>query len=108
MCVLFLNLVNVIAYHVLLVERVHWLRARAQKQRWEEEVTLVGYEMQWTVRFFIHKQEDWERRRTMANDNQATGPAAYAARKAEMWGWMAQDANYSFIKANSVYITPFL
>ncbi|KAH9959751.1 hypothetical protein BGW80DRAFT_1183207, partial [Lactifluus volemus] len=89
-------------------QRVHWLRARAQKQRWKEEVILVGYEMQWTVRFFIHKQEDWERRRTMANDNQATGPAAYAARKAAMWGWMAQDANDSFKRTNSIYITPFL
>ncbi|KAF8955608.1 hypothetical protein BDZ97DRAFT_1605370, partial [Flammula alnicola] len=25
--------------------RVHWLRARAQKQRWREELILVAYEM---------------------------------------------------------------
>lgn len=95
-----------LTHPTVLVQRVHWLRGRAQKLRWEEEVILVGYEMQWTVRFFVHKQEVWERRRVMANGNQATGPAAYAARKAAMWGWMAQDANHSFIRANSGYITP--
>jgi hypothetical protein len=110
MCVLFFKSCEChgFTHPTLLVQRVHWLRGRAQKGRWEEEVILVGYEMQWTVRFFVHKQEVWEGRRAMANDNQATGPAAYAARKAAMWGWMAQDANHLFIKANSAYITPLL
>ena len=30
----------------LLVKRVHWLRARAQKDRWSEECMLVRYEME--------------------------------------------------------------
>ena len=25
--------------------------------RWQEEVTLTTYEMQWTVRFFLHKSK---------------------------------------------------
>jgi hypothetical protein len=27
--------------------------------RWREEVTLTGYEMQWTVRYFSHMREKW-------------------------------------------------
>jgi hypothetical protein len=42
------------------VQRVHWLRARAQKARWQEEVTLLGYEMQWTVRYYMHMSERWQ------------------------------------------------
>jgi hypothetical protein len=28
--------------------------------RWQEEVTLTSYEMQWTVRFFLHKSKTFE------------------------------------------------
>ena len=27
--------------------------------RWQEEVTLTGYEMQWTVRYFLHMSHKW-------------------------------------------------
>ena len=41
------------------VRRVHWLRARAQLMRWQEELTLTGYEMQWTVRYFLYMSRKW-------------------------------------------------
>jgi hypothetical protein len=46
-------------YRTLTVRRVHWLRARAQLMRWKEEVTLTGYEMQWTVRYFQYQSQKW-------------------------------------------------
>ncbi|KAG1901611.1 uncharacterized protein F5891DRAFT_979428 [Suillus fuscotomentosus] len=33
----------------LLVYRVHWLKAKARWQRWEEELSLVQHEMGWTL-----------------------------------------------------------
>ena len=44
----------------LSVWRVHWLRAQAQKECWEEEVILIWYEMQWTVQYFLHNRGLWE------------------------------------------------
>jgi hypothetical protein len=44
---------------MFLVRRVHWLRARAQLMRWQEEVCLTNYEMQWTVRYFSHVSSKW-------------------------------------------------
>ncbi|KAF8808485.1 hypothetical protein BYT27DRAFT_7096736, partial [Phlegmacium glaucopus] len=41
---------------------VHWLRARVlhsvtrrKKNRWQEEHILVGYEMEWSVRYFLYQ-----------------------------------------------------
>jgi hypothetical protein len=68
------------------VNRVHWLRARAQKQRWAEEFTLVGYEMTWTVNYFLHQSAIWEDR---GNTAHKPGAVAYAAKKAAMWRSMA-------------------
>ena len=41
------------------VHRVHWLHACAQLMRWQEEVTLTTYEMQWTVRYFRYRSQSW-------------------------------------------------
>ncbi|KAG1888335.1 hypothetical protein F4604DRAFT_1877431 [Suillus subluteus] len=37
--------------------RVHWLRTLALRDRWAEELLLVGREMIWTVDFFLHKSQ---------------------------------------------------
>jgi hypothetical protein len=87
----------------LLVRRVHWLRARSQKLRWEEEVMLVCYEMQWTVRYFLYNKEVWEERR----NPQCPGPASYAARKAAMWFALATDADRTFAQVNKLYNRQF-
>ena len=38
---------------------VHWLWAQAQLMRWKEKVTLKGYEMQWTIRYFSYMSQKW-------------------------------------------------
>ena len=36
------------------VYRVNWLRAKAHYDRWEEELTMVVHEMEWTTLWFKH------------------------------------------------------
>ena len=86
----------------MIVQRVHWLRARAQSGRWNEEAILVGYEMQWTVKYFEHQAEEWDQLGGAGNEGTvlASGPAAYAARKAAMWRWLANKATKRFIEVH--------
>jgi hypothetical protein len=86
-----------------LVNRVHWLRARAQRQRWKEELILVGYEMIWTVNYFKHQCQQWSDRKAAANVVNNSGAAAYASRKMAMWTCMASNADNKFQKVNSAY-----
>jgi hypothetical protein len=76
------------------------LRARSQMHRWEEEAELVGYEMEWTVRYFAYNKKVWEERGEIA---ERPGPAAYAARKAAMWCDIATDADRAFSVLNMSY-----
>ncbi|KXN85431.1 hypothetical protein AN958_11167 [Leucoagaricus sp. SymC.cos] len=80
--------------------RIHYIHARAQKMRWEEEVILVKYEMEWTARFFIYQSVLWKGRHQEAN---TAGVAAYAARKSAIWYSMAKIADASFATANEDY-----
>lgn len=62
----------------------------AQNGRWNEEVILVSYKMRWTVQYFLHRAEQWDRL-GVGNESSslAPGPTAYAAHKAAMWRWVA-------------------
>lgn len=93
----------------ILVKRVHWLRARAQLQRWQEELKLVAAEMTWTVRYFVHKSDwckDMVDRRVIAANDRIGGCVAYAARKAEMWIDRAIRADTAFRQVNFDYQSP--
>lgn len=81
---------------------MHWLRARAQQHRWDEEVVLVRHEMEWTARYFLYNMKLWDGRKECR-----AGPAAYAARKAAMWHVMAQHAEEKFTNANALYFRFF-
>jgi hypothetical protein len=68
--------------------------ARAQKNRWEEELLLVQYEMQWTTRGFLHRSQEWDNIYQVLNAN--SGPKAYAARQSSQWRYMALEADQLF------------
>ncbi|GLB34334.1 hypothetical protein LshimejAT787_0112180 [Lyophyllum shimeji] len=70
-------------------QRIHFLRGRATKQRWAEEFTLVGYEMQWTAQYFIRQAKIWQQRGLQSAEDANAGAAAYARRKSAMWMAMA-------------------
>lgn len=88
------------------VKRVHFLRARAQKHRWDEEYILLNYEMQWTVRYFKNKSEKWN---VAANYLDITsGAKSYALRQEFRWKRMAVKSDTIFKNTSSDYITPFV
>ena len=81
-----------------IVRRVHWLRARALFMRWQEEVTLTRYEMQWTVAFFVYKSKKWDN-----YSGNSAGTIAYARRKKAMWLQRAIRAERTFSLLNNSY-----
>lgn len=85
------------------VQRVHWIRARAQKCRWEEELLLIKYEMEWTTKSFMHKAQEWKDR--AEEPDVEPGPKAYAARQSSQWRRMSSDADRLFRSANADYIS---
>jgi len=86
---------------VFAVQRVHWLRARANRNRWEEELILVGYEMGWSVRYFLHHAAVWEEHGKGAA--LSPGAVAYAARQVARWNQMAASADHVFQVVNARY-----
>ena len=59
-----------------------WLRAHARKRRWDEEITLVPFEMACTERALDKKVTDWE---SLALAAEHPGHRAYAHRQAAVW-----------------------
>lgn len=88
----------------LTVKRVHWLRARALNQRWHEEVILVEYEMQWTVRYFLYKCKEWEVGKDKADVS--AGARAYAVRQVRRWRQFAAAADDLFSRTTVHYVSP--
>lgn len=85
--------------------------------RWQEEVTLSTYEMQWTVRYFSHKSKYWSdafNKRaehnlspdssTIPEDN--AGALSYSMRKQSSWDQLANKSDRRFKIVNNAYISP--
>ena len=45
--------------NLIAVYRVHWLRAKAQKTRWIEELQCLQVEMESALRYFRHQEQFW-------------------------------------------------
>jgi hypothetical protein len=75
---------------------VNWLRASARFQRWDEELVLLGHEMQWTVAFFKRKKDEWHR---MALDSERRGLASYAYKQVAFWEGFEIQAERMFANA---------
>jgi hypothetical protein len=80
--------------------------------RWQEEVTLTGYEMQWTVRYFLYRCKKWELPAEPASvstrTNLSVGAVAYWNRKKAVWMELAIKADKIFRRCNSAYESPLL
>ena len=70
--------------------------------RWTEELTLVGYEMQWTTKYFLNCSAKWQAR--FMSPNLRPGPRAYAGRQAAQWKRLACEAERVFSTVNRGYI----
>jgi len=102
-----------LAHGIMLVHRVHWLKAKARRDRWQEERILLTSEMQWTELFFRHRGSRWK---TLAADSSAIiasheedsetrsksefrhskGHVCYALKVESMWNRLAQQAAVQF------------
>lgn len=106
------------------VYRVHWLKAKSRRDRWQEERILLASEMQWTQLFFRHQASRW---RTLAAKSSATiashggnssqsqgsetdsksefryskGHVCYALKLESMWNRLAQQAAVQFGSAKA-------
>ncbi|KAG1834324.1 hypothetical protein DFJ58DRAFT_652738 [Suillus subalutaceus] len=76
--------------------RVHWLRAKALRDRWKEEMMLVQLEMDWTCNFFLWKATQWGDRMRESLVKHLPGHACYSGRQSQMYSLLAQDAQAAF------------
>ncbi|KAH9031441.1 hypothetical protein EDB83DRAFT_2229595 [Lactarius deliciosus] len=75
--------------------RVHWLRAKAQFERWKEEQHSIYNEAIWIPAYFHSKAECWKAWMDMAAQALLPGHEAYASRQAHAW----EELSKSSIKA---------
>lgn len=67
------------------VERVHWLRAKAQFERWLEEQRSIHNEAEWVPAYFQAKSEMWRRLMFTATQGSLMGHEAYASAQVHAW-----------------------
>lgn len=79
-----------------LVCRVNWLRSRARRDRWAEELLILETEMGNVVRFFQTMACEWDRR---AKAGIQLGQVTYAYRQRKVWLDMASNATERFRQA---------
>ena len=80
--------------------RMLWLRAYARKQRWDEEIVLVPFEMECTVRSFQKWAAEWEE---WEAGSQTPGHSAFAFKQIAIWKSLGEHAKASFATAQSVF-----
>ncbi|KAI5986651.1 hypothetical protein EDD15DRAFT_2373117 [Pisolithus albus] len=74
------------------VYRIHWLRAKAAKDRWEEENELVTSEFVWVVNFFQYRVKRWSEIYMAKKLAGNRGAACYAARQQAVYDRLAEQA----------------
>ena len=71
------------------VYRVHWLQAKARKDRWNEEIMLLEAETGWTRAFFTLKADKWNALKKEGGENGDHRLACYAARQNDLYHKLA-------------------
>ena len=79
------------------VERVHWLRSKAQFERWLEEQDSIHNEAQWIPAYFHAKAETWRKLMDIAAQKSMKGHEAYASYQMHAW----EELSRSTVKALS-------
>lgn len=92
------------------------MRARAQQNRWEEELPRTEQEMVWTTLYFMHQRDLWYNRLcTLQRDAvRRRGHEAYCEQRIGHWEEFARVAAFHFRSANPDFrdvwkplVTPF-
>jgi hypothetical protein len=74
------------------------MRARAQKNRWEEELPRTEKEMIWTTRYFMHQSNVWYERLCALRQTTPRSPGheAYCEEKISEWEELGRIADFQF------------
>ncbi|KAI6000092.1 hypothetical protein EDD15DRAFT_2362665 [Pisolithus albus] len=70
---------------------IHWFRAKAVKDRWEEEEDLLVSEFHWTMNFFKFRVKKWNKKCLSFKAAGLHGAACYAARQKAVYDWLAEQ-----------------
>lgn len=84
-----------------IVNRVHWLRAKAQLERWKEEQDSVHNEAVWIPAYFRTKAVCWKKWMQMATQAKLPGHEAYASCQAHAWEEMCRSSIKALIPITS-------
>jgi hypothetical protein len=67
------------------VDRVHWLHAKSQFQRWMEEQASIHNEAEWVPAYFHAKAEQWKALMMVAAAQRQGGHEAYSSLQMNSW-----------------------
>ncbi|KAF8546625.1 hypothetical protein OG21DRAFT_1527707 [Imleria badia] len=76
--------------------RVHWLRAKALRDRWKEEEELLMTKFQWAIGYFGQRAEAWGHLAAQTLNKGFQGAASYAARQQAMYGWLREQCRVAW------------
>ena len=79
----------------MLVERVHWLRAKAQFERWMKEQDSIHNEAKWIPAYFHAKAESWRELMHMSAKGSLKGHQAYASYQMHAWEELSQSSAHA-------------
>lgn len=81
------------------------MRARAQKNRWEEELPRSEKEMEWTTRYFMHQRDIWYSRMASLRHQsvRASGHEAYCEEMIFQWEELGRLSDIQFRIANTEF-----
>ncbi|KAJ3543837.1 hypothetical protein NMY22_g2997 [Coprinellus aureogranulatus] len=74
-------------------DRVTWLRDKARRDRWREEVEILRSEMDWSINYFRTKARHW---RELGKSYSGPGKEEYAHSRAEFWQHLESAAQAAF------------
>ena len=74
------------------VEKVHWLRAKAQFERWLEEQQSIQNEAEWIPAWFHAKAETWRVLMIAGEQASLKGHQAYASGQMHTWDELSRSS----------------
>ncbi|KAH8978663.1 hypothetical protein EDB86DRAFT_2836597 [Lactarius hatsudake] len=84
-----------------IVSRVHWLRAKAQHERWKEEDKAIKNEAMWVPQYFHAKATCWKAWMDVARVAKLDGHNAYASYQAHAWEEMCRSSMKALVPITS-------
>ena len=77
---------------ISIVDRIDWLRARAQFERWLEEQASIYNEAVWVPAYFHTKAEQWKERMLISAESFQQGHSAYASQQMHSWEELSRSS----------------